>query len=132
MIPRLGLCLAVLLGALTLTGGCGLYSEGAEGDRCDPLRTSDECNSGLHCSGTPIGISASYPIAFCPENYCCPAMVTASDNPYCMPGCNGGAAAICAADSTNTAACACADAGECALDAAMSSTSEGGAAATSD
>jgi|SRR5580704_8332824 hypothetical protein len=115
MLPRLGLCLAVLLGALAVAGGCGIYSEGAEGDRCDPLRSSDECNSGLHCSGNPIGISASYPIAFCPENYCCPTTVTASDNAYCQPGCNGGAAAICTADPTNAAACAFSS---CAADAA--------------
>jgi hypothetical protein len=113
MLRRLGLCLPVLLGALALSGGC--YSEGAEGDRCDPLRSSDECNSGLHCSGNPIGISAAYPIAFCPENYCCPATVTASDNPYCQPGCNGGAAAICSDDPMNAAACAFAS---CAGDAA--------------
>jgi hypothetical protein len=115
MVPRLGLCLAVLVEALAVAGGCGIYSEGAEGDRCDPLRSSDECNSGLHCSGNPIGISASYPIAFCPENYCCPAAVTASDNAYCQPGCNGGAAAICVADPTNAAAC---EFSSCAADAA--------------
>jgi hypothetical protein len=118
MRTRLGLCLAVLLGALAVAGGCGIYSEGAEGDRCDPLRSSDECNSGLHCSGTPIGISVSYPIAFCPENYCCPATVTANDNAYCQPGCNGGAAAICTADPTNVAAC---EFSSCAADAAVPS-----------
>jgi hypothetical protein len=126
MLPRLGLCLAVVLGALLLNGtGC---NQSAEGDRCNPLRTSDECGSGLVCSGNPIGISASYPIQFCPENYCCPADLSQSTNPYCQPGCNGGAAAICAADGTNTGACACADAGECAPapDAATSSTGEGG------
>jgi len=131
MLPRLGLCLAVALGALALVGGC--YSEGAEGDRCNPLRSSDECNSGLHCSGNPIGISASYPIAYCPENYCCPATVTASDNPYCQPGCNGGATAICGADPTNAGACAfsscaadAADPENCPLDAGASEDSATG------
>jgi hypothetical protein len=113
MLPRLGLCLAV---ALALFGGC--YAEGQEGDYCNPLRSSDECNSGLHCSGNPIGISASYPIAFCPENYCCPAVPGPSDSPNCQPGCNGGAAAICAADM-NAGACAFA---ACAADAAEPST----------
>ena len=126
MLSRIGVCLSVLLGTLLLSGpGC---NEAGEGDRCNPLRTSDECGSGLVCSGNPLpnSISASHPIAFCPENYCCPADLSQSTNPNCQPGCNGGAAAICAADSTNTGACACADDGECAADAATSSTSEGG------
>jgi len=103
MLSRLGFGLAVSLGALASYAGC--YAESAEGDRCNPLRSSDECNSGLHCSGNPIGISIAYPIPYCPENYCCPDPITASDNPYCQPGCNGGAAAICAASSTDTEAC---------------------------
>jgi hypothetical protein len=142
MLPRLGLCLAALLGALAVAGGCGIYSQGAEGDRCNPLRSSDECNSGLHCSGYPIGISASYPITYCPENYCCPATVTASDNPYCQAGCNGGAAAICAADDGDAAACAfascaanAADPSSCSLDAGTgddAAVPEAGGASTSD
>jgi len=113
MLPRLGLYLAVFLGALALFGGC--YAEGQEGDRCNPLRSSDECASGLHCSGNPIGISASYPIAFCPENYCCPAMVGPNDSPNCQNGCNGGADAICTAGM---------DPGACAF---ATCTAEGGA-----
>jgi len=104
MLPRLGLCLAVLLGGLALFGGC--YSEGNEGDRCNPLRSSDECGSGLVCSGNPIGIAAANPIEFCPENYCCPPNGAPSSNPNCQPGCNGGASAICSADPMNADACA--------------------------
>jgi|ERR1700733_10106754 len=78
---------------LALTGlGC---NEGQEGDRCNPDLSHNECNSGLIC--TPA-------TDLCPENYCCPSDGK-SDNPYCQPGCNGGAAAICAADPTADAAC---------------------------
>jgi hypothetical protein len=92
---RLGSKLSLLsLGvALALAGlGC---NEGAEGDRCNPDLSHDECNSGLVC--TPA-------TDLCPENYCCPADGK-SDNPYCQPGCNGGAAAICIADPMSDAAC---------------------------
>jgi hypothetical protein len=108
MLPRVGACLAVFLCALAFAGtGC---NQSAEGDRCNPLRTSDECGSGLVCSGNPIGIAAANPIAFCPENYCCPANGAASSNPNCQPGCNGGAAAICATSpTTQDAACALAN-----------------------
>jgi hypothetical protein len=134
MLPRLGLCVAVLLGALALVGGC--YSEGTEGDRCNPLRSSDECNSGLVCSGNPIGIAAANPIAFCPENYCCPPNGGASSNPNCQPGCNGGAAAICAAaPATADAACAFANGTPLPSDdaaAESAATPEAGEASTSE
>jgi hypothetical protein len=114
MRPRLRFCLAVVLGALAVIGGCD-YNEGAEGDRCNPLLTSNECNSGLVCSGYPIGQSTAYPIAFCPENYCCPPDLSQSTNPYCQPGCNGGAASICSAlDGGDSAVC---DFASCAADA---------------
>jgi hypothetical protein len=95
MLARLCGCLAPALGALALGMGC---SKPSEGDRCNPLRSSDECGSGLVCSGFPLGLAAAHPIEFCPDNYCCPANVTPSNSPYCQPGCNGGAAAICAAE----------------------------------
>ena len=116
MLPRLALCLPVLLAALALMGGC--YSEGREGDRCDPNRTSDECGGGLVCSGysNVAGdpgqnwLSANYPIASCPEDYCCPPDLSRATSPYCQPGCNGGAAAICATSpTTQDAACALAN-----------------------
>lgn len=115
MLHGFGLRLAVLLGALAFFGGC--YSEGREGDRCNPNRSSDECGSGLVCSGysNVAGdpgqnwISASYPIPYCPENYCCPPDLSQATSPYCQPGCNGGAAALCAASSANVDACALAN-----------------------
>src|SRR5580658_8495900 len=134
MLPRLGLGLVLLLGATGLFGGC--YSEGTEGDRCNPLRSSDECNSGLVCSGNPIGIAAANPIAFCPENYCCPPNGGASSNPNCQPGCNGGAAAICAAaPATADAACAFANGTPLPSDdaaAESAATPEAGEASTSE
>jgi hypothetical protein len=79
---RIGIALVALTGALVLAA----CSTGAEGDRCNPDLSHDECNSGLSCQ-QPVN---------CPENYCCPVSGPAS-NPYCQPGCNGGQAAICAA-----------------------------------
>jgi hypothetical protein len=65
--------------------GC---NQGGEGDRCNPLSSSPGCSSGLHCVQPP----------HCPENYCCPE--GPSNDPFCQPGCNGGHAAMCAADPT--------------------------------
>jgi hypothetical protein len=62
---------------------------GNEGERCNPLLSHDECGAGLACT-QPVD---------CPEAYCCPTSGSSS-NPYCQPGCNGGLAAICAADPT--------------------------------
>ena len=121
---RLAGCLAALVGGLALTWtGC---SGVGEGDRCNPLSSSDECGGGLFCSGSPLGLAAAHPIDFCPDNYCCPANVTPSDSPNCQPGCNGGAADICAADAGDTAACAFAS---CAADASDPSACVGVAAA---
>jgi|SRR5580658_7073911 hypothetical protein len=111
MLPRVGACLVALAGALILgDAGC---NEAAQGDRCNPLRSSNECGGGLVCAGNPIGMSAASPIPFCPENYCCPANAdgtvdfASATSPYCQPGCNGGAAAICAADNSAPDAEAC-------------------------
>jgi hypothetical protein len=81
---RIGIALLVLTGVLALgASGC---STGAEGDRCNPDLSHDECNGGLSCQ-QPVD---------CPENYCCPTSGT-STNPFCQKGCNGGQASICAA-----------------------------------
>jgi hypothetical protein len=79
----------VMIGlALALLGAIGVACEqGAEGDRCNPDLSHDECDNGLACT-QPVN---------CPENYCCPTSGPSSD-PNCQPGCNGGLAAICAAD----------------------------------
>lgn len=97
-----------------------------EGDRCNPYNSHNECGTGLACTvtswqvanqsgtsylGTPniaLGAAAGLDNAgaynvleFCPENYCCPVDsngdLATSGNANCQPGCNGGAAAICAA-----------------------------------
>jgi len=108
---RVGACLVALAAALVL--GAGACNEGGQGDRCNPLRSSNECGGGLVCAGNPIGQSSAHPIPFCPENYCCPANAdgtvdyAAASSPYCQPGCNGGAAAICAAGGGQADAEAC-------------------------
>jgi len=91
---RLG-ALVAMSAALAVLSAC---NQGAEGDRCNPDLSHDECNSGLTCQQP----------AQCPENYCCPANGTSSD-PNCQPGCTpGGVAALCASDPT---ALACVDSG---------------------
>jgi hypothetical protein len=108
------------------------YSNVPEGDRCNPYDSHDECGSGLQCTvsswqvtnqgmlentGTVLmdlqpgagtnSTGAFDVLEFCPENYCCPVdgngNLTASTNPNCQPGCNGGAAAICASIGNATA-----------------------------
>ncbi len=86
------------LGAAAVTSLVLLASAcdgGGEGDRCNPNLSHDECGTGLSCQQP----------AYCPESYCCPTSGSSS-NPFCQPGCNGGAAAICKADPTQTDACA--------------------------
>ena len=108
---RWGAGVLAVAGALVLgAGGC---NEAGQGDRCNPLRSSNECGSGLVCAGNPIGQSAAYPIAFCPENYCCPVDSAGNvdfanaSSPFCQPGCNGGAASLCAAAGGEADAEAC-------------------------
>jgi hypothetical protein len=97
--------LGVVIGLAIAGLGC---NEGQEGDRCNPDLSHNECNSGLACTGASTDKASKAPYVFedpstwtpnapCPENYCCP-ISGGSSNPYCQPGCNGGAAAICAAD----------------------------------
>jgi hypothetical protein len=79
--------IALVAGVLGAVGaGC---EQGAEGDRCNPDLSHNECNSGLSCQ-QPVN---------CPENYCCPTSGPSS-NPFCQPGCSGGLESICAADPT--------------------------------
>jgi hypothetical protein len=123
MLGRVGACLFVLAGALVL--GAGACNEAGQGDRCNPLRSSNECGGGLVCAGNPIGQSANYVIPYCPENYCCPLNadgtlnLTTPSSPYCQPGCNGGAAALCAAGPADAEACTVSD---CLADASDPST----------
>ncbi len=111
MMARVGVCLVALAGALVL--GAGACNEAGQGDRCNPLRSSNECSGSLVCAGNPIGQSTTYPIPFCPENYCCPVNSDGTvdfanaTSPYCQPGCNGGAASICAAMGSAPDAEAC-------------------------
>ncbi|HXX67441.1 MAG TPA: hypothetical protein VEK07_09685 [Polyangiaceae bacterium] len=113
------------------TGGWD-YSNVPEGDRCNPYDSHNECASGLACTvsswqvanqsgtsylGTPnLALAAGagtnnagepLVLEFCPENYCCPVdsngNLMANNNPNCQPGCNGGAASICAAIGNDTA-----------------------------
>lgn len=106
---RAGACLVALAGALVL--GAGACNEAGQGDRCNPLRSSNECGGGLVCAGNPIGQSAAYPIPYCPENYCCPVNSDGTldyanaTSPYCQPGCNGGAAALCSAEGAEAESC---------------------------
>ncbi len=79
-IGRFGFSLLTLLASLALLGaGC---QQSAEGDRCNPALSHNDCNAGLVCT-IP---------AFCVENYCCPVSGP-STSPFCQPGCNGGMAA---------------------------------------
>jgi len=134
MLRRFGACFVALAGAAIL--GMGACNEGGQGDRCNPLRSSNECGGGLVCAGNPIGQSTAYAIPFCPENYCCPLNAdgmldyASASSPYCQPGCNGGAASECAVSTSPADAEACAVAA-CLADAADPTTcvaeSEGGA-----
>jgi hypothetical protein len=117
---RIGLLLTVLtLGAVACIG----QENVSEGDRCNPLASSNTCASGLVCTGQ--GSSPSVP--FCPENYCCSVDGNGninSTNPNCLPGCNGGAASICAANQDPGA---CALAGGASLKTAMAMDEDAGA-----
>jgi hypothetical protein len=117
-----------LLAALGFAGaGCegGLTDDGVtEGNRCNPLDSHNECGSGLVCTGQ----GSSPAIPFCPENYCCPLDSSGNitgGNDFCHPGCAGGAASICKANSDPGA---CAFAGGASLAAAMALDVDAGAA----
>jgi hypothetical protein len=111
---------AALGPALTGCTGGWDYSDVSEGNRCNPYDSHNECASGLACTvsswqmaeqgmlantGTTVPFlnSGAGPVLmFCPENYCCPVdsngNLSASSNPNCQVGCNGGAAAVCTAN----------------------------------
>jgi hypothetical protein len=113
-------CLSGLAASLVLAVlAC---NQGSEGDRCNPITAAnghDECGSGLQCT-TPTN---------CPESYCCPSDGKSS-NPFCQPGCNGGAASACAAGDVD--ACAPAEAGADAPAEAQEAAPESGAEAGTD
>jgi hypothetical protein len=121
---------ALTLAPAGCTGGWD-YSDVSEGNRCNPYDSHNECASGLACTvsawqvanqgmlantgtlvpflapGAGADTAGNYDVLeFCPENYCCPVDgngdLTTSGNPYCQPGCAGGAAAICAAVGDST------------------------------
>jgi len=74
---RLWMVLAAVLGI-----GASGCDEGHDGDRCVLALSHNDCaSSDLTCM-QPTD---------CPETYCCSA---GSTNPYCQPGCNGGALSI--------------------------------------
>ena len=81
---------ALILGLAAAALGC---QQGEEGDYCNPDLSHNECNQGLSCQQP----------ALCPESYCCPDPVTPESNAFCQTGCNGGAAAICAANNATPA-----------------------------
>jgi hypothetical protein len=129
MLARARTLVGALFAVLSLAGaGCegGFTDTGvSEGNRCNPLDSHNECGSGLACTG-----QASTPmVPFCPENYCCPVdssgnlVTTAGTNAFCLPGCAGGAASICKADSDPGA---CAFAGGASLEAAMALDADAG------
>jgi hypothetical protein len=108
MLPRACLLVVLLLAVLSYGGaGCigGFTNDNlSEGDRCNPLSSHNECGKDLVCTGQ--GSAPSIP--FCPENYCCAVDSNGnitSTSANCLPGCNGGATAICnAAMAGNSAA----------------------------
>lgn len=128
MLSRACTLLGALFAVLSLAGaGCiGGWTDSnvSEGHRCNPDDSHNECSSGLVCTGQ----QQSPAIPFCPENYCCSVDSSGnlnSSNVWCQPGCNGGAASICAADKDPGA---CAFAGGASLAAAMALDEDGGAA----
>lgn len=93
---------------LALAGGCD--EQGAEGDRCNPYLSHNDCSSGLICAGYP---PSTVVIPYCQENYCCPVDSSGNvtgTNPNCQPGCNGSAAVLCSL-TMDPGACLIADGG---------------------
>jgi hypothetical protein len=123
------LALSVTAAGCFMTGG--LSDTGvSEGNRCNPLDTHNECSSGLVCTGQ--GSSPTVP--FCPENYCCSVDSSGninSSNAFCQPGCAGGAASICKANS-DPGACAFADGGSLASSMALDTDAGSAPPATDD
>jgi len=126
MLPRACVLAVLPLVALLNFAGCGFIGgfsdeNTPEGDRCNPYTSHNPCKQGAVCAGYPPSTPDQFQpfvlIPFCPEDYCCSATTSAdgtltitSANPNCQPGCNGGAAAMCAANS-DLGACLFADGG---------------------
>jgi len=75
----------LLIGFGIVALGC---QGGAEGDRCNPDLSHNDCNAGLTCQ-QPLP---------CVENYCCPTPASSSSNPYCQ-----GAPSVCPSTDATTA-----------------------------
>jgi hypothetical protein len=132
MFVRAFVVLGTFLAVVSLAGeaciGGVSNTDISEGDRCNPSDSHNDCASGLVCTGQ----GGSPTIPFCPENYCCSVDGNGNINstvPNCQPGCNGGAASICHANSDPGA---CALAGGASLEVAMAMDSDGGASPSSD
>jgi hypothetical protein len=61
---------ALIAAGVVAAVGC---EGGAEGDRCNPALSHNDCNGGLTCQQP----------ATCAESYCCPTPASASSNPFC-------------------------------------------------
>ncbi|HXX67448.1 MAG TPA: hypothetical protein VEK07_09720 [Polyangiaceae bacterium] len=117
MLFRACVLAALPLFALQYLTGCGFIGgfsdeNTPEGDRCNPYTSHNPCKQGAVCAGYPPSSPDQFQpyvlIPFCPENYCCSvddSLTITSTNPNCQPGCNGGAAAMCAADRDPGACC---------------------------
>jgi len=124
MLARACTLVVALAAVLAFAGaGCAFTdSNTPQGDRCNPLDNHNECSSGSVCTGQ----GSAPTIPFCPENYCCSVDSNGNINsadPNCQPGCNGGAASICKANSDPGA---CAFAAGATLAAAMAMDADGG------
>jgi hypothetical protein len=71
--------MATLATAVVLLAPSYACNEGAEGDRCNPSLSHDECGAGLSCQ-TPSDPKTG---ATCGESYCCPTPATSSSNSFC-------------------------------------------------
>lgn len=69
----------VAMATVALFGPISACNEGAEGDRCNPDLSHDECGAGLTCQ-TPSDPKTG---ATCGESYCCPTPASSSSNSYC-------------------------------------------------
>jgi hypothetical protein len=132
MVPRATALVGILFIVLSAAGmGCEggvTETDVSEGNRCNPLDSHNECQSGLVCTGQ----GSSPTIPFCPENYCCPVDSNGNvtgGNDFCMPGCAGGAQAICTATKDPGA---CAFAAGASLEAALAMDSDAAAPAPAD
>lgn len=130
MLPRACVLAALPILAVMYFTGCGFIGgfndeNTPEGDRCNPYQSHNPCKAGAVCAGAPPASPDPFQpfvlIPFCPEDYCCSVddnLNITSGDPNCQPGCNGGAASICAADQ-DPGACLFADGGSLAASEAL-------------